>query len=61
MKEDPDKSVELKEELRERIKNLSLPNDLPDTVSDAREFQKLLINTLGVLPENSIIMAASKD
>lgn len=45
----------------ERIKNLNIPIDLPETVNDARVLQQLFINTLGVLPENSIVMAENED
>jgi hypothetical protein len=54
---------EVKKELKLRIqaKEFSSLIDLSETVKDAREFQEFLITKLGVLPENSIIMAAEED
>ena len=38
-----------------------MPADIAATVTDARDLQNLFINTLGVLPENSIVMATEDD
>lgn len=59
----PDTSQKLRDELVEQIKapDFKMPRNLPEIIKDAYEFQKLLITKIGVLPENSVIMASKED